>query len=385
MSRSRLKLSAFISSRASSLESKSHARSILNISLALPTVQLNLDKGSELSYNANIWGVGVNCSRLKIDVVENVLSLLALADQMINQELIYLQTFVRKVQQADTPPDTDSAEAKTVNLINMSLELRSYQITAAVFSSLKYRLEGKGIRSSLVPLSTSVGEDRLDIDVRDHSHGIFNEENGDLLEIAKLTLPPINAKASIRQGRSGLALGFDVHISVIHIDASALHGLFSTLSRSEIKRFSQDFSRDIGIVRTNIENVTASFEPVSSPSQDVETQIKSSDDIRYSAHINLDGVQMRAYSTNTLKTSAELMVDSGPIEFSMSNEQSATGVVLQLPQIDLHLNAIKVTLESIQNGHRVPCGKIALSFSVIGRSEISDEKGYVPLAPPSML
>ncbi|MCJ1444079.1 MAG: hypothetical protein MMC23_004579 [Stictis urceolatum] len=347
---------------------------IIQCTLIQPSLHGGLESRQMKGRALNIWKVGGFCQELETNIHEDALGLLGVADVFIRDEMAYVkridEEILDKLRKFSRKPINSAQKIKSSHSFHVALLLQNYTISIKLLSSLTYNMKGKTARSTLRSRDVSETKLALDFDVDDHEHSFINRGGHTDHQVFHMTLPPVNGQWLLTRARDVISISASVAIRKIHIHASEIHALFTTLSRGEIVTFRNNVIRDMTLVKSNWR--TASW-PKAEVSASRVASSQSNTVFLYNARVTIAGLNVKASSSRSSKLSADLSLDVGDFHADLNNE-SAEQEVLTYPEIGASLQHVAILLKRSDMTESYPCGDLAFTASFIGTSRLNDER-----------
>lgn len=317
----------------------------------------------------NLWKIAALCGELDFDVQEDLLGLLGVADILLGDEVAYIRALIARLGHGGSQDHSLVAKESVGkrHIFNAVLLLDSYTIGIYTLPTLKYAVHGEVVRSSMRPVKGSDGKLAIDFDVKTHTHALSNHSKGNAHEIATLTVPPINGRIGQITVNDRTLLNISMAIEKIQLDISAVQGLLSTLSRSEISSFKANLVRDVELLMAHYESV------VNSDGTQKELSASAMSRLFCVVHMAAAGLEINGTSGKGTDHSARLSFDLSTVSLYVSNEDVKTKQVLLFPEISLELRGVKVLLERLQERTAHPCGEIDFSAAFYGTSDVNED------------
>ena len=339
----------------------SHSQLILVVQLLKPFLHGAFSADSVAENTPRLWNAGGLCQKLELEIHQDLLGLLGIADLLIRDEISYIHSLISIVShdtEGNTKTPVQRSAFKAQHKIHVALLLEDYRLSLALLSSLHYVLHGHIARSmaqatvgSQLALTTS-------FDVKEHVHIIENHTGQVADEISRFLLPPIGARIVLSKEESVIRAAMLVCLEKILLDASAIHALLSTSSRQEVSSFRKNVSRDLAILQSNYRAVFSAKQPAAST-----TRKSVSSMFFYKLELIADGLEVEAITAKTSKQPARLVLDIGPSSVTIQNESSLRGKLLLFLEANANIGAIKVFLERTSGHGFHSCGDVLLGFS----------------------
>ena len=342
---------------------------LISSKLSDSRVHISLEEEHVVSQqNTNVWKIAALCEELDAQSSEDILDILSVMYIVVRDELAYIQAFLLRLNPQDSQEQevTASQPAAVYNTIDVLLLLDSFDIGINLLPSLKYLLQGKVARSSMHPLGKGAHGAMIDFDIKTHSHSLVNLAKGTAQEISVLSVPPINGYVKQTTSNTSSRLEVITAVERIHLEASAIQGIMSTLSRSEIDNFRKNVNREIDVLKTSYSNTMAKNNRSSSHSaSEMPTLLLN-------VRLTVNGLSIEGTSGKDTDNMARLRFEIGLIHLEVSNESIVSKQVCSFPEIFFDLRDVKVLLDRVYEMEAFPCGDIDFNVSFHGTTKTND-------------
>ena len=317
----------------------------------------------------NLWKIAALCGELEFDIQEDLLGMLGVADILLGDEVAHIHKLIARLEHGGSQNQASTAakQVGTRHAINAVLALDSYKIAAYILPSLQYSVQGEVVRGSIRPINCADGKVAIDFDIKTHAHVFINHFKGTAHEIAVLTVPPINGHISQVIVDERNVFNVTIAIEKILLDASAVQGLLSTLSRSEISIFKTNLIRDAELLQKHYANVIDTSGP-----KDIRS-LSLASRVLYEVHLTAAGLEIKGTSGKGTDHSARLSFDLSPASLHISNEDFKTREALIFPEIALKFRSVQILLERLHERETYPCGEIGFSAAFLGTSDVNED------------
>jgi hypothetical protein len=358
-------LSALLHAASADSELRSHSRLLARAQADNPNLYMSQDDpGSRSSKQKELRVAGIS-SNIVLESKEELLGLVEAVDLVVRYEAADLKQRFGHLGQSDAQSRTISAESTSTRLpkLTVALLMDAYRVDVALLQSLNYTLSGKVGRISVVPNLHQLLSLDVDLDLNGHSHELTSQATPARHVISTLYLPPINAHIKFHQTKERAYLTVSTIIETIILEASAVHGLLSTLNRPEISKTFTAVKADFETLQRHIEDIFPS-----SPQESPPQKPSSSQPLAYSVAVTLAGIRVTAEAPGKLADAgvASLSLGLKCVQLTAFNYSTeSNGDILPLPEIHTQLRELFVELVIRDpNGMQRRCGNLALSASV---------------------
>ena len=348
-------ISAIVHAEDAWSEFKSGARRLLVAKAMAPNLYISRDAPSAKSDSAVEWRLAATSSHLDIKVDSEVLDMIEVADGLIRDELVDLKERFEHLlisTSVDMRPPAGLLQ-RGLPKLNLAMLMDSYSIEVALLQSIAYSLKGIEGRISVTPkLSRQITLD-LNFDIEGHTHNLVSKA-GEEHVISSFKLPSINGQLGIRRNAERTILSLTTIIEEIVVDASAVHGLFTTFKRPEISKTFSSIKADIATITDQLNRILPTS-ALASPVQPIRAS-----ELLYNVGVTLAGIRIQTEAPG-MSGLANLSAGLDGIQINAFNFD---GEVLPLPEISARLRRIFVEMNINDSRGTRPCGKLGLSAAI---------------------
>ena len=358
-------VSGIVNSEIVTCELSTHTKELMITELLDPSIQIALQHRQSGSVTENVLQVAALCSKIDTDIREDLLGLLGVADLVLGDEFasVYMMLNSFKVNTPDqTVPDPSKS---IVTKIHANLFLDGYSVALTVLPSLRYMINGAVIRCSMSPTVRQAEGLMLNFDVKENTHTFLNYVNGSAQQISELPMPSVTGRVVLGKRDSIRSITVFIGVEKVNLDASAVHGLVSTLSRAELSSFRTSIVHDIDLISSHFNGIVDV-----GTSKTVTPAPK--DEILYLGRVTTAGLDIGTTIVKGKDSSARLHFEVGYVSFKVSNHGIESREVLHFPEIEVGCQGIKVLLERAKKLDYSPCGNVELAISFRGSSKRND-------------
>jgi hypothetical protein len=358
-------LSALVHANSAHSELRSHSRLLARAQADDPNLYLSQDDpgvDSPKQKELRVAGISTN---IVLESKEELLVLVEAVDLVVRNEAADLKQRFGNLDQSESLRQTIAPDPTSTRLpkLTVALLMDAYRVDVALLQSLNYTLSGKVGRISVVPNLQQLLSLHVDLDLNGHSHELTSHANSDRHVISTVTLPPINAHIKILRKKERTYLTVSTIIETIVLEASAIHGLLTTMNRPEISKTFSAVKTDVETLERHIQDIFPSSPhnsstPISTPSQS----------LAYRVDVTLAGIRVIAEAPGKLPDAgvASLSLGLNCVQLTAFNYIAEDdGDLLPLPEIHTQLRQLFVELvirDKMDRERR--CGNLALSASV---------------------
>ncbi|KAL9123141.1 MAG: hypothetical protein Q9187_000307 [Circinaria calcarea] len=358
-------INGLISAEVITSDISSQSRLLILSELLSPTILASLTRAPT---RPSGWKLAASCSHCFLDVREDPLGLLGIADLVVGDEIEYISRMARSLKKGnDGFQPVSVAHEDGLSDIKIVLSLAIYNISITLLPSLKYVIKGQAAKSSLRQDATQTQRLILDFDIKEHTQGFVNQIQEINHNICILPLPPINGQLIFKdvKTRKSIVLYVAMESTVLH--ASSLQGLISTSMQSELSNLQKSIVRDAKIVSMHYKNVFGA-----SDTADVPSEFPSDSTVLYTAYIAAAGLTVEATANESVDRSARMRLELGLMSTTISNHHSQDREVLKFAEGSFRLREVKLLLDRSTASADYPCGNIVFAISFRGTSRFND-------------
>ncbi len=339
----------------------SHTSVVASSKLWHPKICASYTNHAAGNVPTNVWKLAGSCRELLCEVQEDLLSLIALINVVIGDEIAYvhrvLHTF--RDQPARKASTMAASTGKSTNQANIALSLDEYRLSLALLPSLTYVISGDVART-LVSLRQD-SQAAVDFDLNGQSHDLETRIDGKTQKFSLLEVPPINGRVIIRFSDIETAIEVYTTVETIVLDPKALHGLLDTLNRPEISYVVQDVRKDLESLKNRLRtgfDGSQSSQPVG--------PLKSSQPVFYKAHTTIAEVGIHAVAPGASSGAVAAHIDFslGSVLMKAANRLELGGGVLEYPEISVNLRQVLLQLKRSDNLNTQMCGDVGFAASI---------------------
>jgi hypothetical protein len=358
-------LSALLHATTAHSELRSHSRLLARAQADNPNLYFSQDDAGSKSPKQKELRVAGTSSNIILESREELLGLVEAVDLVLRNEVANLKQRFGHLGQSDALGHTVSPDPTSTQLpkLTVALLMDAYQVDVALLQSLNYTLSGKVGRVSVVPNLHQLLSLHVNLDLNGHSHELTSYANSTRHVISTLYLPPINAHVKLLHTKERTYLTVSTIIETIVLEASAVHGLLSTMNRPEISKTFTAVKADFEALQRHVEDIFPS-----SPKESPPPKSSLSQTLAYSVAVTLAGIRVTADAPGKLPDAgiASLSLGLKCVQLTAFNYLAdGNGDILPLPEIHTQLRQLFVELViRNQDGTSRRCGNLALSASV---------------------
>ncbi|KAF2435900.1 hypothetical protein EJ08DRAFT_729763 [Tothia fuscella] len=354
-------LSALLHAATAHSVLSSHDRSLVNATADLPNIYVSHHAPGKLSPNHPEWRIAGTSSNLVLRSREELLGLVETLDLVVRNEVADLKRRFNHLNPSKRLNGTETPITENSRLpkLTVALLMEAYLVDVALLQSLSYSLSGTTGRISVTPSLQSLLSLDVDLDLSSHSHSLHSAASAE--PISMLWLPPINAHVEVHQTEERISLTVSTIIQTITLEASAVHGVFSTLNRPEISSTFHAVQADWGTLQQHIQEVFPK-----SPSSALVPEKTPGPALAYNIALTLAGIKISADAPGKLANAgtAKLSLGLNCVQLQAFNVVAGSTELIPLPEIHTQLRQMFIELVIKDELGERSCGNLALSASV---------------------
>ena len=363
-----------VNSEAVVAEVSSEVKPIMQSRLQQPSIHGSLESLPTQENTKKTWKASAICSRLVVDIREDILGLLGVVDRFFTDELAYVMGLVARGRSrkptSDSPKKPASSRGpQAQHTVDLSFLLESFTISTVLLSSLRYVLHGQTARSSAKSGMSGLGF-IIDFDLTKHAHAFENQEKKTAQKISTLPMPTINGRICLTREKSSNLTDVSMAFEKIVLDASSIHAVLSTMSRREISTLKKYVARDIDLVKSNYVRALSQFARREDRSKAEPPTVGLT---KYAAKLTISGLTVKATTGRSSNQPARLALELGWLKFAVSNKSSNSDLPLTFPEINAGISEARIVLQRLHRGDSTHCGDVALAVSFLGTSKRNDQ------------
>ncbi|KAF4533812.1 Fermentation associated protein [Lasiodiplodia theobromae] len=366
-------ISALVHSDAAGSELRSRGRLLMRSEVVRPSIFISHDDDEWRHPMPEGWMVVGKCEEVSWKVQEDILGIIEVANSIICDEVAY---FARQVERFKKPGNAEPAASEpkkepSLPNITVALLMDAYRIDVALLQSLTYVVSGQMGRVSAAPVLGGAPTLNVNFDLDRHTHYLKSHDKHGWQNIAAFTFPLHNGHLQLIDSPAGPKILFNSIMENFVIEASAVHGLLTTIQEPEVENVMKTIKEDIEVLQSNIKEAlpkgdSAAVSPVSS---------EESRPVAFDASFVMTGMSIIARAPTKLPDSSAstLAFELNRIQGKASNI-SEDGSVLPLPEFSAALPHISMSLELSEGENIRHCGNLLFGLELRGtlQNSVSD-------------
>ena len=366
-----ISLNAVLNARLIASRIVHEIRPLVLIQILDPSLLGSLATENTAQNRRKFWKAGAFCNKIGLEVQEDALGLLGVADLLLRDEATYLIEVQRlmplKSQPMSNLQSSSHSDEKVQNEFDVTLLLDEYSCTVALISSLRYSIRGSVVRSTITSKPESEAGIQAHFDVKQHHHSLENDSKQSLEVIAGFALPSLNGHVLAKQDDQ-YRVAISLAMEKISLDASAIYSILTTLNRQELAKFRRALGKDLAIVKDNHRGLMNRWPP-KRESRHESNALK----VLYSFSIALDGLDIAATTGKSSTQAARLVFELARTSIKFRNHELISQRELMFAELSANVERIELRLERFDGRHGRSCGNVMLTASFLGTSRPNDE------------
>ena len=285
-------ISAHIHVDIAASELTSGSRTLAKTQFEQPSIDFAMiEQGGEEKLPNEIK-VAATSHRITLKVQEDILGLIELTDRVLRDEVAYfhrqsaLSGEITRTNSTDEKPKENSAQLPNISL---ALFMDAYQIELAVLQPLGWSITGSSGRIAVIPAIGKRITLQVDYDLEANLHRLYSTSNEGSHVISSLELPPLNGRLTIKQNESQTRVTASGIVEKIHVQASEIQSLISTVNKPEMSQMFKAVQDDVEVLKTHIEEMFPA-----SASSPVTKSPTGSRDTLFTVQMTLHGMNIYA-------------------------------------------------------------------------------------------
>jgi hypothetical protein len=351
-------ISALIHAEAAWNQFKSKSAMLLGMRSELPNLYLSREVPADGSTAKEVeWRLAGTSSHLQVDVDEEILDMLEIADHILRDEVAELQhRFGYLLENPEELPKPKINFHRGLPKLNLALLMDGYSVNFALLQSIAYTMSGKEGRISISPRLVQPRSLDINFDVDAHKHNLVSTFPGEEHVISSFDLPPINGKIGIRRAKERTVLNVMMIVEEVLVDAKQVYALLTTFKRPEMSKTFRTIQSDVKSILARLEVMF----PVSAVASSMEELKRST--LVYNVSATLAGMSITTSAESKALKGAEANLSIGldGVQLRAYNVLNDDGDILPLPEISMKLKRIFAELNIKDADGTRPCGKLSL-------------------------
>lgn len=311
-------------------------------------------------------------SKIVVKVQEDVLGIIEVVDTVLRDEVVYFQRQAKVVQKvAKTTAKEAKPTVKVAQLPNVTLALfmDAYQVELALLQPLGWSITGSSGRIAVIPALGKNVTLRIDYDLEASYHRMYSDAGKGSTVISSLQLPPLNGRLTVTQTEQATKVLASGIIEKIHLQASEIQALVTTIMKPEMTHMLQSVQDDIDVLKAHIEEI---FPP--DPNMPVVKAPSTSRDILFGVQMTLSGMHVHANAPGQHPDSpkADLAFRLSTVQLKATNIDADQSIMVY-PEASIQIHEVTVEINLIDADTIRRCGNITLSAMFRATTEKDSE------------
>jgi hypothetical protein len=341
------------------------SRSLIKAQFERPSLYLACVEHEKASVIPDEIKAAAASQMITVKVQEDIMGFLEIIDLVLRDEVAYFQrqsTAIKALTERNAVNDLAQIEkSKDAYLPNITLALfmDAYQVELSLLHPLGWSISGKSGRIAVVPTLGKHVTLRVDYDLEASHHRLYSRSDDASHVISSLQMPAVNGRLNISQTEKETRIMASGIIETIHIQASEIQALATTMSKPEITQMMDAIKDDADALKTRVEEMFPPAEghaPAQSPTTTKEL---------------LFGVQMTFSGMNVIATApgkdvasltAQLGLRLSTVQLKATNIESDDKAMV-FPEVTIRIHEVTVEMTLTDSETVRPCGN--LTFSAI--------------------
>ena len=348
---------------------------LLSSRLLEPSVHIMLEQVPTSRSKESIVIVAAFCKSLSLSTVQDLHSVLAVVDSVINDEVQHIQAVANGFSKRETLPKSSSKSGKSSKSIwafQTVFSLDAYQLSVRLLPSLDYAVRGGLARSTLRPKRHHPAELFFDFDLEEHSQGLVRISDEKHESVFTLLLPPVNGSLSLEDMALEPKIAAHIVIETIVLDAASLYHAISASLQSDLMTLRESVWRDYEMVKSRFLTVITPSENSKFPVTNFSPNRSS---VLFQAHVAITGLDVLASTVKNDAESSHLHFHLACITLSASNQDFETRRPLEFMEGRINLTEVRLRMEHTVGVTSFPSGDLAFTASFnVGSKANSDNE-----------
>lgn len=340
-------------------ELRNKASRIWRTDLTLPSIYFDYRAGlGEILAEINVGG---SYGELKVNVEQEVLTLLETVDSVFVDEVAAIKGLQRKVdsqQRQARVPDGPATPTKPL-LFNVAFLAGNFTFNLTLLQALRLSIAGDTANLRVKPKRGSDMSFDIEAHVGSVEYSLNSKADNAPGKRAVFHTPPISALVGLQITEKTVYLTLAGILQEVSLEAPSVQSALTILNRPEVQGVLEAISDQIVDVRQRIAEVLASQKPVLAEAVAKEAKV-----VVYDIKATIAGLKVlaNAPALSAGKARAELSFGLGLVRGTISNKglRESTG----LPNIHAQVHDIGAVLHLVENNRRSPCGHVLLSVNI---------------------
>ncbi|KAI9715947.1 MAG: hypothetical protein M1828_000535 [Chrysothrix sp. TS-e1954] len=345
-------VNVLIAARAASLEMRRHERLLWRSRVIRPSLWIASEMASKPEVLEQTLRTAGDCDELHFTIEDEVLGLLSVANEVMKDEVVYIQKLSEKhsqLQQSSTPAPKQ-LKPRSFRL-HLAFFLNVYHVKIAVLKDLWYITEGRVIRLAILPESSTSATYQINFDLKAQSHALESSA-ATLSKVGpKWSLPPINGRLRVQYQQNTTDVSASLIMEKIFLDGSTIYQVLTLVAAPQFAKALDAIKHDGSVVIQTAQSLITQSDPGTSR----ETHSpKSPKTLVFDSHVVLDGLRIlaEAPSAKLLEGKTIVSIVLGNTQIRASNRNPNTDLPLRFPEAQVALGQLSIRVEKAK-GDRI--------------------------------
>ncbi|ENI02010.1 hypothetical protein COCC4DRAFT_175824 [Bipolaris maydis ATCC 48331] len=348
----------------------SRSRLVAKTQFERPSIDFAMTEQSSTNRLPNEIKVAATSHRITVKVQDDVLGLIELVDRVLKDEVAYFHrqsAALQEITKADQKLEMPKEDASQLPNISLALFMDSYQIELAILQPCGWSITGSSGRIAVIPALGKRITLQVDYDLEASLHRLYSISKQGSHVISSVELPPLNGRLTIKQNETQTRIAASGIVEKVHVQASEIQSLISTINKPELAQMFKAVQDDIGVLKTHIGEMfpASAKSPVPQPTT-------SSRDTLFTVKMTFHGMNVAASAPGQGKDSptANLAFRLSTVQLNATNIDADQSIMLY-PEAVVRIHEVTVDLSLKDPDSVRRCGN--LTFSAVFQATTEQE------------
>ncbi|KAJ4985061.1 fermentation associated protein [Stagonosporopsis vannaccii] len=349
----------------------SRSRSLAKVQFEQPSLYFALVEHEKSSNIPDEIKAAAASQMIIVKIQEDVLGMVELVDLVLRDEVAYFMRQFAAIQAignhktGKSQSNVNSPSDTQLPNVTLALFMDAYQVELALLSPLGWAISGKSGRIAVIP---TLGKDitlRMDYDLDASHHRLYSKSDEGSHVISSLQLPAVNGRLNISQNDQETRIMASGIIETIHIQASEIQALATTLNKPEITQMLDAVKDDVEVLRTHVEEI---FPP--SNRGPVVKPPTSAKDLLFGIQMTFSGMNVVATAPgrDSKSSTAHLAFRLSSVQLKATNIDSNDKVMF-FPEAIVRIHEVTVDMTTSDTESVRRCGNLTFSAIIQATTE----------------
>ncbi|THZ18483.1 hypothetical protein D6C89_08250 [Aureobasidium pullulans] len=353
-------ISLLISARKAFTELHGPSQRVWRTDLVSPSIYIDVKQ--TIRENTTAINVGGSYEQLHISLEQETLGLLEVVDQLLVDEVAYIQRFQKHIEKEQKK----SVEARGVPKPKRELKLNvaflagTFSFNVALLKALNLSIRGDTANLRVQPMSGSNAAWSIELHLGTMEQALIRKEDGSRKQRAVFHTPPASSTLGLNFTEDKINIDFSGVLEEVLLEASAVQSVLTILNRPEVQGVLEAIRDQISDLRQRVAKTLATDEkPVTAKAVAEKSRV-----LVYDVNTTLAGFKVVAIAPvlTAGKARAELSFGLGAVQATVTNKTRQASD--SFPNIHGKIEDIGAVLTLIEEGKRRPCGHVTVSVAV---------------------